>query len=149
MEKLLLHINEPEQIKIMSAHLQDVIIKTSDIKFLEKKRCFAMVGNRFCWEANEGENYRILCGFHFDCVEKVSYRGFKQSDDGLALNLLAICFEAGELPSGVVQLIFADNCEVQLEVESVQAFLQDVSEKWQVKTRPQHGISSDETEKNK
>ena len=39
-----------EDVRVISAHLQDSIVKTSDIANLKKNRMFLMQLNRFMWE---------------------------------------------------------------------------------------------------
>jgi hypothetical protein len=135
---MFLDINEPDQIRILSAYLQDAIIRVGDMAFLEDQRRFALMANRFCWEDCERENQRILCGFHFDGVQKVRYKGFTQKEKDLFVHLLAICFTPSEALEGHISLIFAGQNEIELQVEAVQVFLQDMGEAWQTKTRPQH-----------
>lgn len=149
MSKMLLDINEPEQIKVLSAHLQDSIIRISDIAFLAQQRRFALVANRFCWENSENKNQRILCGFHFDDVEKVRYRGFSQENREKFIHLLAICFEPDDRLAGRMRLIFAGQHEIELQVEGVQVLLHDIGEAWDTKARPQHTKSKSKSTEDK
>jgi len=131
-----LHISEPDQIKILSAHLQDTIIRIQDILWIKNRQRFVLVGSRFCWE-HAHQNFRTLCGFHFDDVLKASYRGEQFDDPNGFVHLLAICFQSQHAPSGIVRLIFSEENEIQLHVEANQAYLHDMGECWQAQ-RPQH-----------
>ncbi len=136
---MMLEINQPEQVKLLSTHLQDSIIRIGDMVFLEAERRFVCAANRFCWESGEKSNQRVLCGFHFDDVEKVRYRGFQQTNKNEFIQLLAICVEdKQEPPAGIIRLFFANEKEIELEVDSVQAYLNDISEMWRAKMRPAH-----------
>ena len=39
-----------EDLKVVSAYLQDSIVATKDIVFLKKNRTFIMIASRFMWE---------------------------------------------------------------------------------------------------
>ena len=141
MTQLHLDISNAEAIKILSAHVQDMIVRIEDMAYLKPQRRFVVVGNRFCWEAGDAD-YRTLCGFHFDHVEKVSYRGIQRDIAGGAapdfIHLLAICFNATAPPQGVARLIFSGGGEIQLEVEAIEAHLRDMGERWAARQRPAH-----------
>ena len=47
-----------EDLRVISAHLQDSIVKTSDIASLKKNRIFLMQLNRFMWEDVEKGVFR-------------------------------------------------------------------------------------------
>ena len=47
-----------EDLRVISAHLQDSIVKTSDIANLKKNRIFLMQLNRFMWEDVEKGVFR-------------------------------------------------------------------------------------------
>ena len=65
-----------EDLRVISAHLQDSIVKTSDIANLEKNRIFLMQLNRFMWEDVEKgvfrKNKRIRTILKFDNVVELS-----------------------------------------------------------------------------
>ena len=65
-----------EDIRVISAHLQDSIVKTADIASLEKNRIFLMQLNRFMWEDVEKgvfrKNKRIRTVLKFENVMRVS-----------------------------------------------------------------------------
>ena len=54
-----------EDLKIISAYLQDSILIIKDIAFLKQNRTFVMIVNRFMWEDVEKgifrQNKRIRC----------------------------------------------------------------------------------------
>ena len=71
-----------EDIKTISAYLQDSIVLTKDIIFLKFNKIFLMMVNRFMWEdAEKGlfrENKRIRCALKFSSVEKVTSKNINQ-----------------------------------------------------------------------
>ena len=58
-----------DDIKVISAYLQDSIVTVKDIVFLKKNRSFVMIVNRFMGEKIEkgtyGEKKRIRCAVKF------------------------------------------------------------------------------------
>ena len=71
-----------EDLKVISAYLQDSIVTIKDIVFLEKNRTFIMVMNRFMWEDVEQgmfrQNKRIRCAIKFEEVIKVKSQNINQ-----------------------------------------------------------------------
>ena len=62
-ENLRLTGNNKDDLKVISAYLQDSLIAVRDIVFLKKNKTFIMIANRFMWEDIEKgifrENKRI------------------------------------------------------------------------------------------
>ena len=82
-KSLRLVAQDEEDLKILSAHLQDAILRVSDLTYLPRQRRFALVLNRYCWEGCD-ENAlgtRVLCGLHFDDVLAVKSRGLARDDE--------------------------------------------------------------------
>ena len=71
-----------EDLRVISAHLQDSIVKTSDIANLKKNRIFLMQLNRFMWEDVEKgvfrKNKRIRTVLKFENVIKVTSKNINQ-----------------------------------------------------------------------
>ncbi|MBM0207061.1 DUF2948 family protein [Micromonospora sp. STR1s_5] len=68
MEPLKLAAFDADDLAIVSAHLQDAVIRVGDVTYLPEQRRFALVGRRFDWEARDGEPRRRLTGCHFERV---------------------------------------------------------------------------------
>ena len=71
-----------EDLRVISAHLQDSIVKTSDIANLKKNRIFLMQLNRFMWEDVEKgvfrKNKRIRTVLKFENVLTASSKNVNQ-----------------------------------------------------------------------
>jgi len=71
-----------EDLRVISAHLQDSIVKTSDIANLKKNKIFLMQLNRFMWEDIEKgvfrKNKRIRTILKFENVLKVTSKNVNQ-----------------------------------------------------------------------
>ena len=83
-----------EDIKVISAYLQDSIVTLKNIAFLKKNRIFVMILNRFMWEDVEKgffrKNKRIKSAVRFEEVIKVKSQNVNQKNKNKSLELLAI-----------------------------------------------------------
>ena len=137
MELLRLVALDPEDLAVLSAHLQDALVRVSDLTYLCRDRRFALVARRFDWESDE-QSRRRLTGLHFDHVTKVRTRGIDRTKKAAPLDLLAITFDEGTAPSGAITLVFAGGAAIQLEVECIEAQMKDLGPVWAAKARPDH-----------
>lgn len=135
MDLLKLVALDPEDLAVVSAHLQDAMIRVGDIAYLPNERRFAILAHRYDWEAEKPQ--RRLAGLHFEHVRAVRVRGIDQSDKEAARELLALSFvPAAEAPSGTVTLIFADDGIIQVEVECVEMQMKDLGPVWSAEEKP-------------
>ena len=83
-----------DDIKVISAHLQDSIVTVKDIAFLKKNKTFIMIVNRFMWEDVEKgvfrQNKRIKCALKFGDVIKAKSQNINQKNRNKFLECLAI-----------------------------------------------------------
>lgn len=140
MELLKLAALDAEDLGVLSAHLQDAILRPQDLAYLGSAHRFVLVGRRFDWSAPEGEApRRRLTGLHFERVLAVRSRGLTPgAPSEEPLSLLAITFAPTEPPSGTVTLVFAGKAAVQLDVECIEVRLKDLGPVWEVEGRPDH-----------
>jgi hypothetical protein len=118
---------DTEDLAILSAHIQDAHLHTSDMAYLPSEKRFAFVAERFAREDGSGLTEKRPVGMHFERVNKVrSHDIILGGEEGL--QLLALKFEAAEAPSGAVYLFFAGGGEICLEVECLEAFMSDLGE---------------------
>jgi len=141
MELLRLVALDQEDLAIISAHLQDAILKVGDLKFLAQERRFALCARRFDWEAEPNEPpRRRLTGLHFERVTAARARGIDRSKPNAILNLLAITFEEKNAPSGCATLLFSDGAAIQLDVECIETQMKDLGPVWEAEARPVHDV---------
>ena len=134
---------DPDDLSVMSAHLQDTLIPIDSLAYLPKEKRFALVGRRFDWvEAAAGGCQRWQTGLHFESVRAVARAGFEQTETDRVLNLLAIGFEAGEAPGGTIIMTFSGGAAIRLEVECVEAQMRDLGERWRCDTQPSHPVDA-------
>ena len=76
--------NNREDLKVISAYLQDSILIVKNIVFLKQNRTFVMIVNRFMWEDVEKgvfrQNKRIRCAVKFEEVIKVESKNINQKN---------------------------------------------------------------------
>ena len=140
-KNLKLIANSTEDIKVISAHLQDAIVSSVDIAQLIKSRIFLVQLNRFMWEDVEKgvfrKNKRIRTILKFDNVLKVKSKNIKQNTKEF-LDFLTI--ETIELPdkSYEINLIFSGDAIIKISCEVIEITLDDQGRPWESKTKPKH-----------
>ena len=131
-----------EDLRVISAHLQDSIVKTSDIANLKKNRIFLMQLNRFMWEDVEKgvfrKNKRIRTVLKFEYILKVASKNVDQKKNDRFLDFLAI--ETFKMPDKnyEMNLIFSGDVIIKLVVEVIEVTLDDQGSPWESKSKPRH-----------
>lgn len=143
MELLKLTALDPDDLEIVSAHVQDALVRVSGLAWRPGEKRFALEMNRFAWERAGGmwrkHNERRRSVLHFDRVLSVRSTGIDRGKPEEILSLLTIGFVGDETPAGSVELLFAGGAALSLEVECVEARLTDLGAAWQASSRPHHG----------
>ncbi|MER9487130.1 DUF2948 family protein [Mesorhizobium sp. M0563] len=135
---------DDQDLSIISAHVQDAVMKVSDLEYLPSVKRFVLTMNRFVWEAKSGfwrqHNERRQAVLHFDRVLAAKTSGIARDKPDEVLSLLAISFLALDKPAGIVELIFAGGGAIMLDVECIEARLADVGGAWEATSRPVHRV---------
>lgn len=133
-----LKAEDAEDLKVISALLQDAVVTTGDMAYLAPRRRFAMVVSRFRWEEAAARE-RVRAGFHFDGVLSAKTRGFDPAAKDQPLNILAISFEPGETaPAGRARIAFSGEAEILLELDAIDAAMADMGKPWPAAATPTH-----------
>ncbi len=139
---LRLIVEDGEDLKILSAVLQDAIGKVGDFAHIPSQRRFAFVANRFVWEIagekKRGPFMRVRAGCHFDDVLSVRQMNLRTDAPSGVVELLSVDFAPGADGGGAVTLNLAGGGAIRLEVEALNAQLSDISEPWLTPSRPDH-----------
>ena len=122
---------------VISAQMQDALMKRADLSFDKKRRRFALVANRFAWDATR-EKQRRRAGLHFDDVTEVKSNGLERVEKDAVLSLLAITFEKADALSGIVTLNYSAGIQIKLIVSCVNATLSDLGGTWGTDIIPKH-----------
>ena len=127
---------------MISAHLQDSIVKTADIASLEKNRIFLMQLNRFMWEDVEKgvfrKNKRIRTVLKFENVMRVSSKNVNQKKSDRFLDFLAIESLVTPDKNYEMNLIFSGDIIIKIIVEAIEVTLDDQGSPWESKNKPKH-----------
>jgi hypothetical protein len=138
MTKLRLSAFDEADLEIISAHMQDAVMTLGDIRYLKPERKFAFVGNRFLWLAEKPPYERRRTALSFDRVLAAKSQRIRQGADDAVLSLLAISFVPAEAPSGTIALTFSGGGQINLEVECIEARLEDLGPAWETPNVPSH-----------
>jgi hypothetical protein len=131
-----------EDLRVVSAHLQDSIASISDVANLKKNKIFLMQLNRFMWEDVEKgvfrKNKRIRTILKFENVLEVHSRNINQSKKDKFLDFLAI--ECNTMPDNnyEMKIIFAGDSIIKIISEVIEITLDDQGEAWDTKNKPKH-----------
>lgn len=128
---------DADDLQVLSAALQDAVVKVGDIRWESKARRLTLEVNRFRWE-DAGRPERVRSGLQLGSVLAVKARNIRTGVKDAVLELLAVRFEAGEAPSGQVVFEFADGGDLSAEVECLEAVLADLTGSWPAKREPCH-----------
>ena len=131
-----------EDLRIVSAHLQDSIASVSDIANLKKNKIFLLQLNRFMWEDVEKgvfrKNKRIRTILKFENVMNVLSRNINQLKKDKFLDFLAI--ETSKMPDNnyEMKIVFAGDSVIKVLSEVIEVTLDDQGEAWDTKNKPKH-----------
>lgn len=136
---------EPDDLPVLSAALQDAVCKVGDIRYEQAAQRLTLEVNRFRWEAGRRTRERVRSALQFGSVLEVKARRLRRDAKDAVLSLLAVGFEpstAAEDPGGVVTLSFSGDGDLRLTVEAIDAILADVSAPWPARAAPRHDLDA-------
>jgi hypothetical protein len=146
-ELLRLAAIDAEDLAVVSAHVQDAVLKVGDMTYLPREHRFVVAMNRFIWEEAEGKRRdyeRRRAALTFDRVTAAKVSRIDRSRPDAVLELLAVNFEATggpDDPGGTVTLVFAGGGAVQLTVEVIEVRLADLGAAWATAAKPAHDLA--------
>ncbi len=141
MSGLRLKAEDAPGLEVISAALQDSVLKAGDLKYEAKARRFTAVVNRFVWENAKqiGPYERIRAALAFECVGAVKSTRLNRADKDAIASILSLAFDpAVEPPGGVARIVLAGGGEIRIDVECVDAVLLDLGEPWLTPRKPNH-----------
>jgi hypothetical protein len=136
--RLLLRAEDGEDLKILSACVQDMAVKALDVGWQPRARRLVLVGNRFRWEAGAAAT-RVRAALRFEAVTRVERREWPEEAHAV-LPLLAVTQERGEGEGVVLLLAFGGGTALRLHGEVIDVTLEDLSGAWGALATPDHGI---------
>jgi hypothetical protein len=148
MEELKLVALDKDDIEVVSAHVQDALVKVADVFWRPRQCRFVMALNRFDWmkavDANgakvgrSADYRRCRTALRFERVIACKCRDLDQTNKDARLNLLAVEFVERDPPAGTVTLTFSGGGAIRLEVECLEAELADLGEVFSAALCPDH-----------
>lgn len=142
---------DSDDLKVISALVQDSVLTARDLTFSARSRRFSLLLNRFRWEDHAAAQSagrvfeRVRAILDFADVTRVTHQGLDRRDPDTVLSLLAVAFDAGDAADpaspGRVLLTFAGDGAIALEVDCLEATLADVTRPYAAPSRraPEHG----------
>lgn len=135
-----------EDLRVISALIQDAVTGRPEVAWLAKRRRFTLLVNRFRWEDAEaarrqGRGFeRVRSLLSFESVLRVRSDGIDPDDRESVYALLSLEFLPGEDAGGVISLLFSGDGEIALDVECIDARLTDVTRPYAAPSgsAPQH-----------
>ena len=131
-----------EDLRVVSAHLQDAIVNINDIANLKKNKILLLQLNRFMWEDVEKglfrKNKRIRTILKFENVIKVKSRNINLAGKDKFLDFLTI--ETNQMTDNnyEMKILFAGDSIVKVTAEVIEVTLDDQGEAWDTKNKPKH-----------
>ena len=138
-KRLKLVARDAADLKILSACLQDSVMKVADMAHMKDARRFVLMLNRYCWE-NREHAMRTRTAVQIVGVENIQVRNINQQRGDAVLSVLALEFMPDDAPAGTMNIIFSGGGEIRLAVEACEAILEDISDAWQARSTPSHDI---------
>ena len=131
-----------EDLRVVSAHLQDSIASVADIANLKKNKIFLMQLNRFMWEDVEKgvfrKNKRIRTILKFENVMNVLSTNINQLKKDKFLDFLAIETKITNDKNYEMKIIFAGDSIIRVISEVIEVTLDDQGDAWDTKNKPKH-----------
>ncbi len=115
---------DPDDLAVISAHVQDAAVAAADMAWLAAERRFALVCMR--QDHVEGGAARPA-GLHFDHVLKVERLRMPPAGADASLVLIGLGFEPTEAPSGRITLLFNGGAAIRLTVDCIEAAMRDLA----------------------
>jgi hypothetical protein len=146
-DALKLAAEDADDLIALSALVQDAVLRVGDMAFLPKARRFALVLNRYRWEAGDarGRGERVRAGLRIEEVAAARATRIRQDAKDAVLSLLSLTFtpaapETGAAGGGTLTLTFAGGGAIALQIEALEVHLDDLAGPWPAKARPAHDL---------
>ncbi|WP_254985193.1 DUF2948 family protein [Rhodopseudomonas palustris] len=121
---------DPDDLAVISAHVQDARVETGDIVWRQAEKRLVVGLHRLDWEqtlAGEPVPGRLIAALRFDRVLACKSRNIDIDQPDIALEMVGIEFyPAQEPPGGSVVLMFARGGMLRLDVECLECALTDL-----------------------
>jgi DUF2948 family protein len=120
---------DADDLAVISAHVQDARVPTSDIIWRQGEQRLVVGMSRLDWEqtlSGETSPRRLIAALRFDRVLACKARNIDLGMRETALELVGIEFHPGDVPSGSAVLLFNHGGALRLDVECLECQLTDL-----------------------
>jgi len=120
---------DADDLAVISTHVQDARVQTSDIVWRQGEKRLVVGMSRLDWEqtlAGETSPRRLIAALRFDRVLSCKSRNIDLEAPPAVLELVGIEFHPGEAPGGSALLLFAHGGALRLDVECLECELTDL-----------------------
>jgi Protein of unknown function (DUF2948) len=120
---------DADDLAVISAHVQDARVQTSDIIWRQGEKRLVVGINRRDWEqtlSGETAPRRLVAALRFDRVLSCKSRNIDLAAPETVLELLGIEFHPTEAPGGSAVLLFNHGGALRLDVECLECELADL-----------------------
>ena len=137
---------DAEDLKVVSALVQDAVFPASEISWTPTDRRFAILLNRFRWEDADGATTRrrdferVQAVLMVEGVQGVQSQGVRKGDADTVLSLLSVEFDGSDDGAGRVIFNLAGDGAIACMVEALELVLKDVTKPYIAPSRkaPSH-----------
>ncbi|MGI9486005.1 MAG: DUF2948 family protein [Geminicoccaceae bacterium] len=152
-DRLCLRARDRDDLQVIAACLQDALVPLREMAYMADEHRFMAAFNRFQWErlTDPGDVADLTLSqsvLRVDHVNSVQYRGLDGDLDGIKFELLTIMTEPadgadhpGNAGGHQINLLFAGDVALRLQVSDVVIMLQDFGDAWAAGVAPRHDLS--------
>jgi hypothetical protein len=129
MAQLKLIALDADDLAVISAHVQDARVRTSDMIWRQGEKRLVVGMSRLDWEqtlAGETAPRRLIAALRFDRVLACKSRNIDLAKPETELELLGIEFHPDEAPGGSAVLLFGHGAALRLDIECLECELTDL-----------------------
>lgn len=111
---------DQDDLIVISAHLQDALVRVSDMTYLDKTKRFVLA----CDRPLSGNQF--MTGVHFERVTRARVYHVPSRSSDHVLKLIGITFVEVDPPSGEIILLFDGEAAIRLSVECLEVAMTDL-----------------------
>lgn len=120
---------DEDDLAVISAQVQDSILRLQDIIWLPREQRLVIALNRIDWEQEVCDlerPHRLVSALRFDRVLSCKSRNMDPASADTAIELYGIEFIPGKNPGGSAVLLFSKGGAMRLELECLECELADL-----------------------
>ena len=149
-DRLKLQAIDEEDLAVLSAHVQDAVLKVGDLIYLPKEQRFAIAMNRFGWEGRRRRRRRYERRRSALIFDRVTAAQVLAISAATAPTRCSSCSPSASSrptrPPAMSRSTLPAGAMLRLEVECIEARLADLGPAWATAAKPSHELAADPVE---